>query len=112
MTRRRRLIDSAVPNAAAVPPRLQLTLVVRRWCSLCDAMRDEAAPIAARHGFGIVDVDLDAHPEWESRFGERVPVLLLGPAPDGKPLAELALDAVALDRALARMPVAGAREIR
>lgn len=113
MTRQRRhLLAQPGPDTGDAGAGPALSLVVRRWCSLCDAMRDEAAPIAARHGFGIVDVDLDAHPEWESRFGERVPVLLLGPAPDGEVLASLALDAADLDRALARMPVAGAREIR
>jgi len=48
----------------------------------------ELAPVAARHGARVVEADLDAHPEWEERFGERVPLLLAGGAPDGEPLAD------------------------
>ena len=112
MTRRRHLLDPAVARAPSKESGPALTLLVRRWCSLCDVMRGAAAPIAARHGCRIVDVDLDLHPEWESRFGTRVPVLMLGEPPDGEPLAELSLDASALERRLARASVAGNREIR
>ena len=69
-------------------------------------MREALAPIAARHGASVVEADLDAHPDWEGRFGERVPLLLAGDAPDGEVLAELALDAKALGAWLARHPVA------
>ncbi len=112
MTRRRHLLHPAVPQAPAEERGPALTLLVRRWCSLCDVMRDAAAPVAARHGYRIVDIDLDLHPEWEPRFGTRVPVLLFGAAPDGEPLAELSLDAPALERRLARASVAGNLEIR
>lgn len=107
MTARRSLLAPHVPAATAT-----LTLVVRRWCSLCDVMREAAAPIAARHGYRIVDVDLDAHPDWEARFGERVPLLLAGGAPDGEVLAELRLDPASLERRLADAAVASSREIR
>jgi len=112
MTRRRHLLDHAGPDAPREPFADSLTLVVRRWCGLCDVMREAAVPIAARHGYRIVDVDLDLHPEWEARFGERVPVLLAGEPPDGEALAELVLDPEALDRRLMRGSVAGGREIR
>ena len=89
-----------------------LSLVVRPWCSLCDAMREAIAPVAARHGARVVEVDLDAHPEWEERFGERVPVLVSGAPPDGEVLAELTLDAGAVDRWLVRHSVARDRDFR
>ena len=89
-----------------------LSLVVRPWCSLCDAMREAVAPIAARHRARIVEVDLDAHPEWEERYGERVPLVLAGMPPDGEVLAELRLDAAAVERWLARPPVARDRDFR
>ena len=89
-----------------------LSLVVRPWCSLCDAMRAAIAPVAARHGARVVEVDLDAHPEWEERYGERVPVLVAGAPPEGEVLAELALDAGAVERWLVRQPVARDRDFR
>ena len=89
-----------------------LSLVVRRWCSLCDAMREAVAPIAARHRARIVEVDLDAHPEWEERYGERVPVLVAGAPPEGEVLAELTLDPGAVERWLVRHPVARDRDFR
>lgn len=89
-----------------------LTLLVRSYCHLCDEMRDALAPVAARHGAKVVEIDLDARPEWEARFGDRVPVLLLGSAPLGEVLAELRIDAAALERRLARPPFASDPDFR
>jgi hypothetical protein len=36
------------------------------------------APLAARFGVEVIVVDVDAHPALEARYGERVPVVLLG----------------------------------
>ena len=33
-------------------------------------MREALAPVAARHGVRVAEVDLDAHPDWEERFGD------------------------------------------
>lgn len=108
VSERRRLL----PDPAQVGAGAYLTLVIRRWCSLCDAMREAAAPVAARHGFRVVDSDLDLHPDWEPRYGERVPVLVLGAPPGGEVLASLALDPADLDLRLSQLPVADSREIR
>lgn len=89
-----------------------LTLLVRSYCHLCDEMRDALAPVAARHGAKVVEIDLDARPEWEARFGDRVPVLLLGSAPLGEVLAELRLDTASLERRLARPPFASDPDFR
>jgi thioredoxin reductase (NADPH) len=98
------------PVPGAVGPRrgapVKLTLLTRSYCHLCDEMREALAPVAARRGAVVVEIDLDGRPEWEERFGARVPVLLLGEAPDGEVLAELALDAAALDARLLRAPFA------
>lgn len=112
MTSRRHLLAQPGPDTGDAGAGPVLTLVVRPWCSLCDTMREVMAPIVARHGARVAEVDLDAHPEWEDRFGERVPVLLAGAAPDGAVLAELELDPAALDRALAAAAVARARDFR
>jgi len=75
-------------------------------------MREALAPVAARRGVRVVEVDLDAHPDWEPRFGERVPLLLSGAAPHGEVLAELELDVEALDAWLAGRTVARGRDFR
>jgi hypothetical protein len=67
---------------------VQLTLIGRAYCHLCDDMR--AAVGAAIHAAGalaadvrVIEIDLDEHPALEDRFSEWVPVLLLGSADDG-----------------------------
>ena len=89
-----------------------LTLLVRSYCHLCDEMRDALAPVAARHSATVVEIDLDARPEWETRFGDRVPVLMLDSAPLGEVLAELRLDTASLERRLARPPFASGPDFR
>lgn len=89
-----------------------LTMVVRRWCSLCDAMREALAPLVRQGALRVAEVDLDAHPDWEPLYGERVPVLVVGTPPGGEVVAELRLDAAALAARLAQSPFADRREIR
>lgn len=107
--RRRHLLAAGEPEDRGGA---DLTLIVRRWCSLCDAMRDALSPIARSRGLRVVEADLDAHPEWESLYAERVPVLLAGAPPEGEVVAQLGFDPVALAARLAQMPFAGRREIR
>jgi hypothetical protein len=57
---------------------VQLTLLTRAYCHLCDEMRDALAPLAAAAGATIEEVDVDAQPALEARWGEHVPVLLAG----------------------------------
>ena len=60
-----------------------LTLLSRAYCHLCDEMRDALRPIAERHGVPMIEVDVDAYPDLEAAYGERVPVLMLGAPADG-----------------------------
>jgi glutaredoxin len=55
-----------------------LTLLTRAYCHLCDDMRAALEPMAARAGVAIVEIDVDADPALDAKFGERVPVLLYG----------------------------------
>jgi hypothetical protein len=71
--------------------RQTLTLLVRAYCHLCDDLRAALAPLAAQAGATIVERDVDADPLLETKFGERVPVLLLGGI-DGPELCHYALD--------------------
>ena len=55
-----------------------LTLLVRAYCHLCDEMRDALTPLAMAAGAHITEIDVDAEAAIEARFGDLVPVLLLG----------------------------------
>ena len=57
---------------------MTLTLLVRAYCHLCDEMREAIAPLAAAAGCLLSEIDIDADPALEARWGERVPVLLAG----------------------------------
>jgi len=58
--------------------RLRLTLLVRAYCHLCDEMREAVAPWAAAAGCEVEELDVDADPALEARWGSLVPVLLAG----------------------------------
>ncbi len=78
----------------------RLTLLIRAYCHLCDQMRDALQPLAAAAGAHVDEIDVDADPALEARFGDRVPVLLLGDL-DGRELCHYHLDAAQVAQALA-----------
>ena len=78
-----------------------LTLLTRVYCHLCDDMRIAVAPLAARFGASIVELDVDADAALEERYGDRVPVLFLGSPLDGVELCHYTLDSAAVHRSLA-----------
>ncbi|HEY3179690.1 MAG TPA: glutaredoxin family protein [Casimicrobiaceae bacterium] len=77
-----------------------LTLLTRAYCHLCDDMRDAVAPLAARFGVHLVELDVDADPALEERYGERVPVLLRGSPLEGVELCHYTLDRAVVERSL------------
>jgi citrate lyase gamma subunit len=86
---------------------LRLTLLSRAYCHLCDDLRDALAPIAARHGAEVVELDVDDDPALEAIFGDRVPVVVLGNPDDGTELCHFHLDRARVEAALtaaARVP--------
>lgn len=80
-----------------------LTLLSRGYCHLCDDMRDALAPLAQRLGAVVEEVDVDAVPDLEAKYGDLVPVLLLGAPADGAALCHYHLDAAAVEAALAKL---------
>ena len=80
---------------------LVLTLLTRAYCHLCDDMRVAIAPLAARFGADVIELDVDADAVLEERYGERIPVLLLGSSLDGVELCHYTLDSAAVQRSLA-----------
>jgi len=77
-----------------------LTLLIRAYCHLCDDMRIAVAPLAARFGASVVELDVDADAVLEERYGERIPVLFLGSPLDGVELCHYTLDSAAVHRSL------------
>jgi len=78
---------------------MTLTLLTRAYCHLCDDMRAALAPLAARHGLRVDEFDVDGDAELETRWGDYVPVLLLG-GREGVELCHYALDAAKVAAAL------------
>ena len=63
-------------------------------------MRVAIAPLAARFGADVIELDVDADAALEERYGERIPVLLLGSSLDGIELCHYTLDSAAVHRSL------------
>jgi hypothetical protein len=80
---------------------MQLTLLGRAYCHLCDEMRAAAVPLAASHGAALVVVDVDADPDLEEAYGDRVPVLFLGAPGTGLELCHFHIDEPCVRAALA-----------
>ncbi len=59
---------------APAPPALRL--LTRPGCHLCAEMKAKVAPLAARLGGTLVEVDVDSDPALAARFGLEIPVLL------------------------------------
>jgi thiol-disulfide isomerase/thioredoxin len=77
-----------------------LTLLARAYCHLCDEMRDALEPLAKRFGVRVDVRDVDADEALERRYGDRVPVLILGSPESGVELCHYTLDVQAVLRAL------------
>jgi glutaredoxin len=75
---------------------VRLTLLIRAYCHLCDDMR--AALAEHVPDLAVLEIDVDADPALEARWGALVPVLLA----DGQEVCHYRLDTRALDAILAR----------
>jgi hypothetical protein len=61
-------------RGGAAPPALRI--LTRPGCHLCDEMKARVAPIVARVGGSLAEVDVDSDPVLSERFGLQIPVLL------------------------------------
>lgn len=57
---------------------IELTLISRSYCHLCQDMELALAPIAVEFGVSVNIVDVDGDPALEAKYDELVPVLLHG----------------------------------
>jgi hypothetical protein len=80
---------------------MTLTLLSCAYCHLCDDMRAALAPLLAGRAVTLIELDVDADAALEARYGDLVPVLLLGDAASGTELCHYRLDAAAVRAALA-----------
>lgn len=85
----------------AVP--IQLTLITRQGCHLCDEAANDLAGVVARFSalnpdkpYSIDLLDVDADPDLKAKFSEEVPVLLL----NGEQIAFFRIDQ---ERVLAKL---------
>jgi hypothetical protein len=70
-------------------------LLVREDCDLCEQMQQDLADLARHLALPALSLrDVDSDPEWQRRFGLKVPVLLWG----GQPIAVTHLDPVEIRR--------------
>jgi hypothetical protein len=90
--------NSAAAAAWRIP---RLTLLSRAYCHLCDDMRKALAPIVAEAEVKLVELDVDADRALEAKFGDLVPVLLLGDVDHGVELCHYTLDAARVRAGLA-----------
>ena len=57
---------------------IDLTLLSRSYCHLCQEMEVALAPLAEELGAAVTVLDVDSDPQLEARYDELVPVLLHG----------------------------------
>jgi hypothetical protein len=84
---------------------VKLTLLVRAYCHLCDEMSNDLAPLLASGDATVELIDVDSDPALETRWGDKVPVLLYG----DRELSRYRLDAAAVLRWLRDATVAASR---
>ena len=69
-------------------------MFVRAYCHLCDEMREDLAPLLESGKATVELIDIDADPALETRWGDKVPVLVGGE----HELCHYRLDAAAVTR--------------
>ena len=57
---------------------IELTLLSRSYCHLCQEMEVALAPLAEEFGASVTVLDVDSDPGLAARYDELVPVLLHG----------------------------------
>ena len=79
----------------------RITLYSRKGCNLCDDARTVIEQVCAELGERYDEVDIDADPELQRRFGEEVPVTFV----DGRQHDFWRVDEGRLRAALASRPL-------
>jgi glutaredoxin len=77
-------------------PDARLTLLTRAGCHLCATAAETVTRIGAEAGLVPQEVDVDADPDLQAEYGDRVPVVLL----DGREHSYFTVDVERLRRDL------------
>ncbi|HEX2074638.1 MAG TPA: glutaredoxin family protein [Geodermatophilus sp.] len=77
-------------------PTARLLLLTRVGCHLCETAAATLEQIAAEAGLTTESIDVDADPEVQAEFGDRVPVVIL----DGREHSYFTVDVPRLRRDL------------
>ncbi len=81
-----------------------VTLYTRTGCHLCDdAKKPVARAVAATDGASLRVVDIAGQPDFEARYGQRIPVVAVGDGDDERVLAEGKISDLRLRRALSAL---------
>ncbi|MCH7825361.1 MAG: glutaredoxin family protein [Acidobacteria bacterium] len=56
----------------------KLILYGRRNCHLCEVAKEAVKRLQRRLDFDVEERDVDDHPDWVRRFGDEVPVGMIG----------------------------------
>ena len=74
----------------------EVVLFGKPGCHLCDDARAEVEAVRARRGFTLREVDVSLDPVLHARYGERIPVVVVG----GREAFEYHVDPQELERLL------------
>ena len=75
---------------------VKLIIYGRRDCHLCDVAKEAVYRLQARLEFEVEERDVDDDDDWRARFGDEVPVGVIG----GRRIFKYRVDPAKLERAL------------
>jgi hypothetical protein len=74
----------------------EVILYGKAGCHLCEEARAEIETVRARKPFALTEVDVSLDPVLHARYGERIPVVVVG----GEEAFEFHVDGAELERVL------------
>jgi glutaredoxin len=74
----------------------EVTLYGKAGCHLCEEARAEIESVRGRRPFALTEVDVSLDPVLHARYGERIPVVVVG----GEEAFEFHVDGRELERVL------------
>ena len=74
----------------------EVTLYGKAGCHLCEEARAEIESLRVRRPFELVEIDVSTDPVLHARYGERIPVVVVG----GREAFEFHVDARELENLL------------
>jgi len=77
----------------------EVVLYGKAGCHLCEEARAEIEMVRGRRPFELTEVDVSLDPVLHARYGERIPVVVVG----GTEAFEFHVEAAELERLLARV---------